>query len=60
MEECHPFLVGARLKLVGGWSAWRMEGVRNVLINPARGIVGSDGLRSQGSRVQIPGLDSYF
>ena len=26
------FLVEARLKLVGGWrSAWRMEGVRNVM-----------------------------
>ena len=32
MEECHHFLVKARLKLVGGWrSAGRMEGVRNLL-----------------------------
>ena len=30
--DCRPFLVEARLKLVGGWrSAGRMEGVRNVL-----------------------------
>ena len=28
----HHFLMKARLKLVGGWrSAWRMEGVRNLL-----------------------------